>query len=793
MTRRAITFLAAVTLTNSVQAVDPSFNQTVPNGAQRGKEIEVRLLGNRLDDAQEVLFYGSGISVVKLEAVKDKDGKVLDNEVRATFKIAPDCRLGEHALRIRTATGVSPVQTFWIGTLPNVEEKEPNNETAKAQKIELNVTVEGRVDSEDVDYYLVEAKKGQRLAVEVEGIRLGQTMYDPYVAVHDADGKLIAESDDSGLFLQDPVLTAIAPKDGTYLVQVRESSYGGNGRSFYRAHIGTFARPLAVYPAGGRAGEALKVKFIGDAGGEFEQEVKLPVAADERFGLEIAKDGLTAPSTQPFRVSPFPNVLEAEPNDELKQATATSLEAPLALNGIIAAKDDADFFRFKARKGQNLDVNVYARRIGSHLDPVLNIYDGNGRNVAGNDDSGGTADSYVRFSVPEDGEYVARVADHLGRGGQAFTYRVELAEAGENLVVSVPYVNRNDSQSRQAMVIPRGGHFATIISAERNNFRGDLEFAAKDLPPGVRLLADVMPGNQNQFLFVFEAAPDAPIGGRLGELTAKVVEKDAKRDVPTLRRQPLDLVMSAPNNQIYYNTYVDGLCVAVAEAAPFKARIVQPKAPIAQYGTMDLKVEVERTEGFDEEVHIELPYRPPGIGATSRITIPKGQKSGTYPLSANANAETRKWRIVVHSYATVKGGTLWHSSAPAELEVVERFVLGKLESATTERGKSVKVVCKLEQKAPFEGKATIELLGLPANTTAEKKQITKDDQEVVFDVITNDKSQTGLHRQLFCNIEILKNGEPVRHTVATGGILRIDAPKPPSGPNVAAGKTASAK
>ena len=62
--------------------------------------------------------------------------------------------------------------TFWVGPYETVLEVEPNSDFSSPQVIAINRTVEGRVDNEDVDYYAVEAKKGQRLSVEVEGIRL---------------------------------------------------------------------------------------------------------------------------------------------------------------------------------------------------------------------------------------------------------------------------------------------------------------------------------------------------------------------------------------------------------------------------------------------------------------------------------------------------------------------------------------------------------------------------------------------------------------------------------------------
>ena len=41
------------------------------------------------------------------------------------------------------------------------------------QAIPMNVTVNGVADNEDVDYFVVEAKKGERISAEIEGMRLG--------------------------------------------------------------------------------------------------------------------------------------------------------------------------------------------------------------------------------------------------------------------------------------------------------------------------------------------------------------------------------------------------------------------------------------------------------------------------------------------------------------------------------------------------------------------------------------------------------------------------------------------
>src|SRR5207248_2466775 len=114
-------------------------------------------------------------------------------------------------------------------------------------------------------------------------------------------------------------------------------------------------------------------------------------------------------------------------------------------------------------------------------------------------------------------------------------------------------------------------------------------------------------------------------------------------------------------------------------------------------------------------------------------------------------------------------------------------VVGKIEMAAAEQGKPAQVLCNFEQKSPFEGKAKVQLVGLPANTSAAEREIASSDLKLVFDVQTNAKSPTGQHNSLFCVVTVMKNGEPIVHNTAQGGVIRIDAPPPaPAAPVAAA-------
>lgn len=212
-------------------------------------------------------------------------------------------------------------------------------------------------------------------------------------------------------------------------------------------------------------------------------------------------------------------MVEAPPNQDRGHATATALQPPLALNGIISRPGEEDWFRFPATQGAALEVSVFARRLRSPLDSVLDVFDARGQWIAGNDDAAGT-DSVLRFTPAETTNYFVRVRDTLGQGGNEFVYRVEIGPVQPGIGVKIPEVARNDTQSRQCIVVPRGNRFATLIAARRADFAGELVFEVEGLPPGVRLLAGPMAANIDAMPLVFEAAPDAPIGARLLDLTA---------------------------------------------------------------------------------------------------------------------------------------------------------------------------------------------------------------------------------------------------------------------------------
>ena len=124
-------------------------------------------------------------------------------------------------------------------------------------------------------------------------MRLGRGVFDPRLALLDSHGTVLADVDDTQLAMQDPFFSLVVPADGTYILRLREATYGGNDDCHYRLHIGAFPRPTAVYPMGGKAGETVTLTFFSAATGEFTQPVKLPATPEERFGV-FARVGRSA-------------------------------------------------------------------------------------------------------------------------------------------------------------------------------------------------------------------------------------------------------------------------------------------------------------------------------------------------------------------------------------------------------------------------------------------------------------------------------------------------------------------
>jgi hypothetical protein len=803
-----LVFIAA-----QADAGTPRLARLTPPGGQQGTTVEVEFAGHGLDQAREVLFYETGITAESFEAAETTTGPngrpqpvEPGTRIRCKLKLAADCPLGPHGLRLRTSGGLSEYHRFFVGPFPTVEENETNqkrNDKRDAAKdVAPNSTVLGRLnDPTDVDLYRLDVKRGQRISAEIESARLGvdRGVPDLHLTIYNADGKKLAAADDSSLYVQDPVLSIKAERDGPHFVEVRHSMYNGAGE-IYRLHVGTFTRPTAIYPAGGPAGEELKVRVLGDPKGASEQTVRLPKQPGD-FGFAAKDAEGSAPSPNRMRVSPFANALEVEPNDTA-EATSSGIAPtlPVAFNGIIDKAGDVDCFRFRAKKGEQFKFHALANALGSAVDPMIWIKPIGGKGNAGiqraNDSrpnqlglapAGGlnrdSHDPVLEWTAPADGEYVLGVEDERGEGGSDHVYRVEVTPQ-ENAVytyIAPEPENQNQPQARQAISVAAGNRFTVQVGIFATNrpFAGELELVGVNLPKGVTVKAPKLTPGVTRVPVVFEASADATPQAALVELAVRPVGGGS---LLSGYRQTI-LMNAYGNNDYYMHTPIDRLALAVTDPAPFRVEVEEPKSALVQNGEMSLKFTVQRAKDFDGPVTVQMEYKPTGVSTATPVTVPAGQTEGVYLLGAARNAAAGAHLLTLtamtgsarRGYSDGEGRT-YAASQSFKLTVAEPHIEARIPRTSVERGKTTTMVCKLNHLQKFDGKAKVTLARLPRGVELVEpmREITSADKEVSFTLRATPDALLGNYQGVVLDITVMDNGQAVRQ-LSGSGMLRVDA------------------
>jgi hypothetical protein len=113
----------------------------------------------------------------------------------------------------------------------------------------------------------------------------------------------------------------------------------------------------------------------------------------------------------------------------------TQVTLPCTVNGQIASSE-VHRYRFAGRKGQHLVVTVLGRQLVPFMadavpgwfQPVLALYDAEGKEIAYDDRYRFKPDPTLFYEVPQDGDLVVAIHDSLYRGREDFVYRMTLGE-----------------------------------------------------------------------------------------------------------------------------------------------------------------------------------------------------------------------------------------------------------------------------------------------------------------------------------------------------------------------------
>ncbi len=780
---------------------------------QRGTTVEVVLQGMYLQEPRELVFYKPGIRAVSIETLPKlaqpislAHGGRVEEQVRAVLEIAADCEPGEYPFRLRMTRGLSMLASFHVTPFPIAHETDAANDTvAAAQSIEPNTTVLGLVDT---DVFKVPATAGGRLSVEVDCVRIadlhyGDAEFDLSLRLLDEAGRELAANDDNALHVQDPLVSWQVPPSwtgGHVFVEVQQSIHRP-ARIPYAVHIGTFRRPLAAYPAGGKAGEPLTTTFLGDPLGEFTETVQLPSLPLSSWPGTVTWFG-DAPSPLELRTSPYGNVLE-----DRSAAETRVPQLPIALNGIIEQSGDTDVFRLSVKQGDRYRVRVYAAALGHPIDPAIRIrpvtsggQPGPAEVEADDSDprlvdrdlfgqgfrSGGglkdVLDPSVIWEPKISGDYLLEVRETASAGGPTFVYRVEIEtppQAIHPLLASRSFDWVEGSRAT-SLAVPQGNRWTVLLNLPKGQgatYAGPLNIVAHGLPEGVRLATSQVPGNAGVWPVQLIADSAARPGSGLITFQARAVdlavtiEGGCQQVVPFINHSGGDAWRALRVNQFM---------MAVTEPAPIAIELVQPTSSVVRGGELFIPVKLKRQPGFQEPIEYQADFAPPGVGLPPKDVIAADQTEAVLRISADRNAPLGKGPLYVmattldgHDY--LGSGRVRVSSALIEIEIAEPFVELASEPTSVRRGGRAKVAFTVTPKSPFEGEAEVQLLGLPKGVSlvGSPPRITKDAKQIAFEVEATDEALLGPVGGLECELIVRAAGQEIRQR-AGKGTLRID-------------------
>lgn len=601
LSKTALVVLAiCLTQTNrTVHAEPPHASYIFPAGGQRGTSIDVRVGGHFMHEGAPFEVFGKGIQPsARVERTKTVwfEGPLIplpDSQRKEDYPkdylgkitIDKDAELGNRYWRVSTSQGVTPRMKFVVGDLPEIVETEIDGDAIPVA-VDLPVTINGRMfPREDVDVWTFSAKAGETISCEVVANRIGSPL-DSRLEIRDPNGQAIAENVDA--FGADSYVKFVASTDGAYQCRIHDINFDGLQDYVYRLTIRKGTAIDAVFPLGGQRGSQVQVRLFGQAGAQSPISVVMPNTG-QTFRWQPPESSADAEPLL-FDLGDLPESIETEPNNSADAVKIAGVAIPQTLNGIIEQPGDEDWWRIEASEGDSVRFEVFASRLGTTLDSVLDIVDATGKSVATNDDStSGQADSLLSWKVAKGGPWFLRIRDQLlARGGSQFAYRIKATtQTGPDFRIVLP---------SEFLTVTRGQTAILNFQIERSDFAEAIELQVAGLPKGVSVEGTTIAKGKPNGQLTFKAEGAAQIG--LAELNITGVGMAGETK----------LERSAAFPVAFGEPAIDGLTLSVAVVTPFKF-LAPFETKYASRGTTYSRHFLIERNAFDGEIEIEMADR----------------------------------------------------------------------------------------------------------------------------------------------------------------------------------------
>jgi hypothetical protein len=572
--------------------------------------------------------------------------------------LSPEAPLGIYGLRLATRSGLSNVHLFVVDELPVIV-----RDSALPGDSVVPVTLPGTVTSvcrpAAIDRYSINVAKGQRVAFEVVGNRLGKD-YDPLVRIRNSTGRQIAEHDHSVGLMFDCRFAHPFADAGTYTVEVEDARFEGDSTWHYVLRIGDFPEARVSIPSAVRPGEATMLTFPQMAGWQLPVTIPAISPPGEIFH-EIRQSPGGAATWIPLTVTDLPPTREAEPNDTVE--TATLSVVPGTLNGLFDKPGDRDWYSFDLAKDQKLNFQGVARTIGSAADLELVLFDTDGREVRRVDDAADLEEGSFAFTAGKPGLHRLQVREVSRDGGPEFAYRIDVRPGGPQFQLAA---------EASDLTVPQGSHQTLPIKVTRTEYNGEIQLALRGAPAGLSLDPAVIPANAVEFVGRVIADAGTPegihtlqvVGSAMLDGGAKIESVAKTRPLVDRQLKNVDLIPYALREDQRHlpPSLQEQIALMVVPPAPFGVELPEAVLPLTRFQTAEFPIVTTRQPGFaapitftvkggqigDEKEERNQVYARFVPGMPDRLTA-----SGTF--FNRINTQLNKYRVDLTATADVDG------------------------------------------------------------------------------------------------------------------------------------------
>ena len=648
----------------------PALNKLTPAAGTRGRTVVIRFEGKELAGATEILSTLPGLRW-GIEAGKTAD------ELEVSLTIPDGVPAGVYPLRVKSPGGETTGVPFIVDLFNPIAAGEGVSSPETAPVVGLPATLTGGLTRAGaVHFFRLNLKADEEVGVQAITAPLGSKL-DPVLRLTDGAGRIVAQSGNG-------LLGCAAPATGSFFLSIHDRDYRPEQPLTYRLHVGRIPIATSVFPLGVQQGSATEVRvegvFLGD-----NRLVKVQAPADAVPGSRLPVTLMT-PDGAPLG---NPSVLIGEFTDVV--STQKELPVPGTANGVLDKPGSADTWRFQAKKGQQLLVEINARRLGSPLDSTIEILDDKGQ-LLPRAVLRSVAKTYCTFRDHDSASPGIRldtwteltVNDYLLVGSELVRIR------------ALPKNPDDDCQFFSA-----GGQRSGFLgTTPAHHPLGEPMYKVSIHPPGTTFPPNGLPvvtlyyrnddggagfGKDSRLVF------DAPADGWY-----QVRVRDAHGSGGRQHAYRLTIRPPRPNFTVNFN----------------------PTAPIVSKGSaLPITVNAERLDEFDEAITLTLQNLPPGFSAPV-TSIPAGESSTSFALFAEPGATVppNAPPLKLTATAAIDGNQVSHEVSgglPKAIDPGDIVTTTEQSAVTVKPGGETRLTVRIDRRNGFVGRIPLDVRGLP--------------------------------------------------------------------------------